>query len=187
MSTKLPERQDTVNVGYPTETGGDGDASGEAFTALVVQVLRLNGLLVAAGDSLAKPSGQTSARWKVLAAIEDGPSTVAEIARVFGLARQSVQRIADLLVEDGLAIYEGNPRHRRAKLLKPTPQGLQAVRAIQSAQRRWARALGAEIGEDALKRSSAVLADVIRGLEGAGARSLRADLGGKRRSTSVGD
>jgi DNA-binding MarR family transcriptional regulator len=132
---------------------------------LVVQVLRLNGQLVAAGDSLAKPAGQTSARWKVLAAIEEGPSSVAEIARLFGLARQSVQRVADVLVDEGLATYEDNPRHRRAKLLEPTPRGLEAVRTIQSAQRRWARRLGAEMGEEALRRCTAVLADVIQALE----------------------
>ncbi len=54
------------------------------------------GLLTAAGDVLARPAGQTSARWQVLAAVEDAPATVADVARALGLARQSVQREADL-------------------------------------------------------------------------------------------
>ncbi len=40
-----------------------------------------------------------------------------------GLTRQSVQRIADLLVERGLAAYADNPAHRRAKLVTPTSAG----------------------------------------------------------------
>jgi DNA-binding MarR family transcriptional regulator len=75
----------------------------------VVQVFRLNGLLAEVGDALARPAGQSSARWQVLASIEEAPAPVAQIARVLGLARQSVQRVADLLAEEGLASYEDNP------------------------------------------------------------------------------
>jgi DNA-binding MarR family transcriptional regulator len=88
-----------------------------------VDVFRLNGLLIAVGDAMAEPSGQTTARWRVLAAIGDAPLTVAQIARAWWLTRQSVQRVADVLVKDGLAAYEANPSHRRAKLLRITPAG----------------------------------------------------------------
>ena len=135
--------------------------AGDAFTALVVQVLRLNGLLVAAGDELARPAGQTSARWQVLGIIEHGPATVAQVARALGLARQSVQRVADLLEHDGLAEYISNPSDRRADLLQLTAAGRAALRTIQSAQRTWADALGAEIGEDELRRASEVLGRVM--------------------------
>ncbi len=78
--------------------------------ALVIRVFQLNGRLGAAGDALAKPAGQTTARWQVLAAIEDTPRTVADIARALGLARQSVQRVADLLADDGPRGLRGQPR-----------------------------------------------------------------------------
>ena len=78
-----------------------------------MDVFRLNGLLIAVGDAMAEPSGQTSARWRVLAAIGEAPLTVAQIARAWWLTRQSVQRVADVLVKDGLAAYEANPSHRR--------------------------------------------------------------------------
>src|SRR6476659_9181886 len=90
--------------------------SGDAFSSLVVQVLRLGGLLTAAGDALAAPAGQTSARWQVMAGAEHAPMTVAQIARRLGLTRQSVQRVADLLEREGLAIYEDNPDDMRAQL-----------------------------------------------------------------------
>jgi DNA-binding MarR family transcriptional regulator len=158
MTENLAERQHAVNFGERT-------TAGDAFSELVVQVFRLNGALVAAGDALAKPAGQTSARWKVLAAIEDQPATVAQIARVFGLARQNVQRVADLLVEDGLAAYQDNPRHRRAKLLILTPSGRKVISRIQAAQREWANRLGAQVGENSLRTGVAALAQVTEAIE----------------------
>jgi DNA-binding MarR family transcriptional regulator len=139
--------------------------AGDALSALVVQIFRLNGLLLAAGDAMARPAGQTSARWQVLAAIEKAPASVAQIARALGLARQSVQRLADVLAHDGLAAYEDNPEHRRAKLLCLTDRGRSALHAIQKVQRAWADDLGAEIGEADLRRASRVLDRLLVALE----------------------
>jgi DNA-binding MarR family transcriptional regulator len=77
------------------------------------------------------------------------------------LARQGVQRLADVLVRDGLAVYEPNPAHRRAKLLRLTAEGRSALRTVQAAQRAWADALGAELGETDLRQASAVLDRVL--------------------------
>jgi DNA-binding MarR family transcriptional regulator len=132
---------------------------------LAVQVLRLAGMLIDAGDALAAPSGQTSARWRVLAVVEEEPATVATIARALGQARQSVQRIADLLSADGLAAYDDNPDDRRAMLLRLTTRGRATLRTIQSAQRVWADALGVSIGERELRTASVTLARVTDALE----------------------
>jgi DNA-binding MarR family transcriptional regulator len=135
--------------------------AGDAVSLLTIQVLRLAGLLTAIGDTLAKPAGQTSARWQVLAVVENERATVASIARALGLARQSVQRVADLLAEDGLAVYVDNPDDRRAMLLMLTARGRSALRIIQAAQRSWADAIGAELGEKDLRVASATLARMI--------------------------
>jgi DNA-binding MarR family transcriptional regulator len=135
--------------------------AGDAFSLLAITVLRLAGHLTTAGDTLAKPAGQTSARWQVLATVEEEPMTVAAIARALGLARQSVQRVADLLDGDGLAVYVDNPDDRRAMLLQLTPLGRSALRTIQAAQRGWADALGAELGEKELRAAVATLARVM--------------------------
>jgi DNA-binding MarR family transcriptional regulator len=128
---------------------------------LVVRVFRLNGMLSAAGDALAAPAGQTSARWRVLAAVEDAPKTVAEIARAWSFARQSVQRVADLLERDGLVAYEDNPAHRRASLVRLTPEGRAALQRIQKAQRAWAQTVGEEVGAEDLQAASAILERVM--------------------------
>lgn len=148
MSGTVPKRQHAVKP----------DA---AFRALVVQVFRLNGMLTAAGDALAAPAGQTSARWRVLAAVQDAPKTVAQIARAWSLARQSVQRVADLLERDGLIAYEDNPAHRRASLLRLTPEGRAALERIQTAQRAWATTVGDEVGAGDLQTASAILERVM--------------------------
>lgn len=147
----MAERQHAVNSRKRRTPAGD------AFSRVAFEILRLGGLLTAAGDALAAPSGQSTARWQVLAAVEEAPATVAAIARALGLARQSVQRVADLLAEEELAVYRDNPEHARAMLLELTARGRSVLAAIQRAQRAWADRLGAEIGEADLRRTAAVL------------------------------
>jgi DNA-binding MarR family transcriptional regulator len=150
----MPQRQDAVN---PAEGDIARTPAGDALTTLILRVVFLSHAFTAKGEALAKPTGQTLARWVALDAVADTPATVAEISRRFGYARQSVQRVADLLVQDGLATYEDNPRHRRAKLLRPTPRGRRILRAINSDQKVWSDALGARIGEADLTSASRVL------------------------------
>jgi DNA-binding MarR family transcriptional regulator len=145
--------------------GTERTPAGDAFSRLVIQVFQLNGLLLGAGDAMAKPAGQTAARWQLLAAIEAGPASVAQIARALRLARQSVQRVADLVVADGLAAYEDNPSHRRAKLLRLTPPGREALETIQAAQRVWANELGGKIGKGDIDRATTVLTRLLGALD----------------------
>jgi DNA-binding MarR family transcriptional regulator len=159
MSSTLPERQHVVNAGPPPRT-----PAGDALTDLVMQVVRLIRDFTAAGEALARPAGQTLARWLVMEAVQDAPATVAQIARDLHLARQGVQRLADLLVRDGLAAYEPNPAHRRAKLLRLTPEGRSALRSVQAAPGRGADTLGAELGEADLRQAGAVLDRVLESI-----------------------
>src|SRR5215469_18732385 len=89
----------------------------EAVTELILEVFRLNGRLLAVGDALVGDIGLSSARWQVLGAValSPVPLPVAHLARNMGLARQSVQRLVDEMMNDGLVCYAPNPHHRRAK------------------------------------------------------------------------
>ena len=133
------------------------------MTRLLVEVVRLAEFFTQTGEALARPEGQTLARWLVLGTLEDGPQPVAEIARRLRLARQSVQRVADVLEREGLVAYEDNPRHRRAKLARLTPEGGRLLARIERAQHDWADRNGAEVGVADLERAR-VLLDRIRGL-----------------------
>ena len=104
----------------------------ELMSALAKTTFRLHGQLAAIGEALARPSGLTGASWQVLAAVLRTPLPVADVAREIGVTRQSVQRVADLLVAQGLADYQPNPRHRRAKLLTTTSAKPSAAATIVS-------------------------------------------------------
>jgi DNA-binding MarR family transcriptional regulator len=131
------------------------------------QVLRLHGSFTSAGEALTRPAGQSLARWVVLDQCRDGPATVSDIARRLRLARQSVQRIADLLVANGLCVYRANPHHQRAKLLELTRTGRSKLTTIDVAQRRWCDKLGKTIGEGTLRQTATALQGVIDAVENA--------------------
>ncbi len=156
ISGTVSKRQRAVNTRGP---------AADAFSSLVVQVLKLAGALEAAGNELARPAGQSSARWQVLAAVEERALSVAAIARALSHTRQSVQRVADLLVADGLANYAPNPAHRRAKLLELTPAGLRILRKIQKAQVQWAERIAEGLQPASLDRARGTLAELEGRLE----------------------
>ena len=138
---------------------------------------RLNGQLLAVAEDLARPVGLTAAWWQVLGAVLGEPQSVSEIGRAMGLTRQSVQRIADLLVERDLAAYAENPAHRRAKLVTPTSAGRDAVAAINPAHRDRAAALVAELGAERLAEVLAgmhELSAALERIEGTGVSRRRA-------------
>ena len=157
--SSIAQRQHPVNTNAVRTR--ERTAAGDAFSGLVPRVFRLNGLLAAEGDALARPAGQTTARWQLLAMVENEPATVAQTARTLGLARQSVQRVADVLEAEGLVAFLDNPSHRRARLVTLTPPGKAALATIQAAQRPWADAIGRAVGEAQLAQAGRVLDRVI--------------------------
>lgn len=120
-------------------------------------VFGLNGRFLTLSEELARPAGLTAAWWQVLGAVLQEPLPVAGIARVMGITRQSVQRIADLLVAKRLAEYVPNPAHRRAKLLRPTEEGRAAVARITPDHAALAGRLAEELGEAAFAETVRVL------------------------------
>jgi DNA-binding MarR family transcriptional regulator len=113
--------------------------------------------LLAAGDRMTRPAGQTSARWQVLGAIDREPRTVSQIARIMGLIRQSVQRTADRLRAEGIVTYADNPAHRRANLVTLTARGRSVLNWVTQQQVVWANELGARLGETELRRALRVI------------------------------
>ncbi|MEU5864732.1 MarR family winged helix-turn-helix transcriptional regulator [Nonomuraea sp. NPDC047529] len=128
-----------------------GDVAAELLSGLALASFRLNGQFLHVAEELAKPAGMTAAWWQVLGAVLGEPLPVAGIARVMGMTRQGVQRIADLLVERGLAEYRPNPAHRRAKLLQPTDAGREAIAGIVPGHRDFAARLVEVLGLDATR------------------------------------
>src|SRR3954469_2941868 len=124
---------------------GKQSEGGAVLTDVVLATFRLNARLMEAAQDLAAHGGLTAAWWQVRGGVLDEPRSVADVGRIMGVSRQGVQRIADLLVDRGLAEYRDNPAHRRAKLLACTEAGYWAVRQISVAQIPWANTLSADL------------------------------------------
>jgi DNA-binding MarR family transcriptional regulator len=137
----------------------------ELMSGVAKTIFRLNGQCLALGEHLARPAGLTAAWWQVLGIVLSDPLPVAEIARSIGVTRQSVQRVADLLVDRGLAEYVANPAHRRAKLLRPTSEGRAAIRRIAPSHAAFARRVANEVGTEHLQRTLDDLTQLSQALE----------------------
>lgn len=140
-------------------------AAGDALTDLVLATFQLNGRFLEAAETMARPVGLTAAWWQVLGAVLAQPATVSTIAREMGLARQGVQRIADVLVEQHFAEYLPNPAHRRASLLQPTDAGRDALANLADHQHRWANQTAAKVSETELRRALRTIHRLIDSLE----------------------
>ncbi|KAB2846192.1 MAG: MarR family transcriptional regulator [Hyphomicrobiaceae bacterium] len=145
--------------------GNDNNAIA-AVTGLILEIFRLNGRLLEAGDNLVAPLGLTSARWQVLGAIDAAqtPRPVAHLARDMGLSRQAVQRLANEMEEAGIVRFVPNPHHERAKLVLMTSRGESLFKAAMRVQRLWAKTLSEGLDGDRMNRAAELL------------RSLRAKL-----------
>lgn len=117
--------------------------AGEALTDAVLDLFRLNSLLLTAGDRLVAGLGLTSARWQILGAMiaAGRAQPVAWLARDMGANRQNVQRIINDLHREGLVAFEANPHHRRAQLVVLTGKGKQAFDAAMALQAPWINSL----------------------------------------------
>ena len=154
----VPPRRDWPEPSARTEAG-------ELLTEVVLTTFRLNARLMDAAQVLAAEGGMTAAWWQVLGGVLDQPRTVAEIGRRMGVSRQGVRRIADLLVEQGLAQYRPNPAHRRAKLLACTEAGYWAIRQIAMVTHPWSDRIAAEVGADELRATLATMQRLVDVLE----------------------
>jgi DNA-binding MarR family transcriptional regulator len=140
---------------------------GAALTALVLEIFRLNGALLAAGDRLVGDIGLTSARWQVMgaAALSPVPLSVAAIARNMGLTRQAVQRVANDLEQAGFVRFAPNPHHQRAKLVVLTASGAAAYRAATARQAPWANRLATGLDQRRIRAAATVLRTIAQSLD----------------------
>jgi DNA-binding MarR family transcriptional regulator len=141
--------------------------AGGAVSELIVELFRLNGRLLVAGDRLVASLGLTGARWQVLGAIALSPThePVARLARNMGLNRQGVQRIVGELVAEGFVELKDNPHHRSAKLVVMTPKGEKAYNAALRVQIPWVNALGDGLSQKSIEAAGRVLEELRHRLE----------------------
>ncbi|MFD3191989.1 MarR family winged helix-turn-helix transcriptional regulator [Sedimentitalea sp. HM32M-2] len=145
--------------------------AGEAVTALILDVFRLNGRLLLAGDRLVAELGLTSARWQILGAIAyaERPESVAWHARTMGVHRQGVQRIVNELKKDGIVEFQPNPHHKRAHLVVLTKKGQSLFQAALALQIPWINALSDGLSSNDIETTQKVVTHLKTRLEEAAA------------------
>jgi DNA-binding MarR family transcriptional regulator len=109
------------------------DNNAASLPLIVADIYELAGRLRDNGEAIARAVDQTQARWQVMSAASADPRTVPQIARRLGVTRQSVQRIADLLVAESCATFEANPDHRGSPYLVLTRRGSSALARLTKA------------------------------------------------------
>ncbi len=155
------------------------DVPDDPLSKFSLSIFAINGLLMRSGELVTRPLGQSSARWQVLGRAGYRPQTVAQMAKEMGHARQSVQRIADVLAEEGLVAYQDNPADKRARLVELTAQGETVLAAIYARDQAWSQELLAKLDPAQL----AALATALEGI----AEILEAHLDGQSpQSTTKG-
>jgi DNA-binding MarR family transcriptional regulator len=84
----------------------------DPISQLALHVFRAQQSLSSVGDALTLQWGMTSAKWKILGAIElsDSPPSASGIARIMGLTRQAATKQINLLVDQGLAPQDNRGR-----------------------------------------------------------------------------
>lgn len=134
----------------------------QRFAWLVADIYELAGELERCGEALARTVGQSGARWKVLSAASVGNQTVAQLARRLGLARQSVQRIADALEDDGLLRYEPNPDHQRSPKVVLAAQGEQVLARLSAAAAQWEDPLATALRRDEIEQARSFIRTLLQ-------------------------
>ncbi|MGL4441706.1 MAG: MarR family winged helix-turn-helix transcriptional regulator [Bosea sp. (in: a-proteobacteria)] len=134
----------------------------------MLDLFRLNSLVVTAGDRLVAPLGLTSARWQVLGAIvaAERPQPVAWLARDLGANRQNVQRIINDLQREGLVTFAPNPHHKRAQLIVLADKGQRAFKSAMELQEPWVNKLADGVATKDLETVHRVILTLRKKLEG---------------------
>ena len=119
--------------------------------------------MIAEGDALTEKLGLTHARWKVIGAIalSNAGLTVPGVARVLGQSRQAVQRITDVMVEDGLLAYQRNPKHKRSVLITLTEEGNHVYNMLREQQDPWVMENTQEIPIEELEQALRLIRRLI--------------------------
>ena len=81
------------------------------------------------------------------------------------LARQNVQRIANVLKQEGIVEYVSNPDHQRAKLVCLTERGRNAAKELARRQEAWANEIASRVSVSEIRDALEVLRKLRAGLE----------------------
>ena len=139
----------------------------DPMSSLSLLVFRAQRALNLEGDQLTSAWGLTSAKWKVLGAVDlaSKPVSAAAIGRAMGLTRQAALKQTDQLLAMGLLTQQVNPDDTRAPVYSLSPTGQRAYDGISAAWRQRGTTLVNGIAPSALEVTSQVLSTLLAQME----------------------
>ena len=87
----------------------------------------------------------------------EGPRTVPDMARAFGVSRQHVQQCVDRLGDRRLVSTRENPAHRRSSLIALTPDGTRLMSEIGRQEKAILERLEADMQGESIDAAASVL------------------------------
>ena len=120
------------------------------FRDFVRALLNTQNVVLKHGDIATGMYGQSSARWRVMLRVSSGDTTVSTIAKESGFSRQAVQRLADSLVSDGLAVYSENKTDKRTQTIALTNAGNRLFNKMEQSFDSWSERLVSAISSESL-------------------------------------
>lgn len=131
------------------------------------ELIRINGRMKSLFAGARRREGLGDSEQSVLNAVveADRPPTVPQIGRSYGQPRQLIQRAANSLIEAGLIEALPNPDHKRAVLLRATPQGVAVKREIDSEVDAIASTLSRGLNDIVIRLATAQLRTIRKQLE----------------------
>ncbi len=133
----------------------------EEVEALFAELFEAASVGRRSGTEIASTLGQTQARWQTLWTIGGGSLTVPQVARRLGVTRQSVQRLANELADEGLLSFVENPDHRTSPLVRLTDQGRAVLDEINAAGAVFNTAILEGLGPNRVRELRELLRDFI--------------------------
>ena len=137
-----------------TRTGPRVDSRAEAVAELMLEVAQCFFRIRAVGQKtglITSWGGGAFGFMRSLALL--GPLTVPQIAQMRPTSRQRMQRLADELAAEGLVEFIDNPKHRRSKLVRLTPEGDARYRELNDRFLSIASTTGAALSEADIRKA----------------------------------
>jgi len=135
--------------------------AGRAIEDLIIEIVATFFLLRAEGMRIGVVSSSGEGYWSVLRLLKIyGTQTVPQLARYRYVPRQSVQKLANEMLKDGVIELVNNPAHKRSKLLRLTPKGEVVFQEMSDRIAKLAEALAEQQNATQLQNA----ADVVKKL-----------------------
>jgi DNA-binding MarR family transcriptional regulator len=139
---------------------------GGELRAVVDETIALFHRLRWVAEQIYGEDGRSTPRRGILRGlVRYGPQTVADLARARFVTRQHVQEVVNALAEVGLVELITNPRHARARLVRPTAKGKQLVHRMDAIDERVLVAIRGDISLRDLESSARTLRAVRQAFE----------------------